>query len=65
MGDPEVSLKYLLELSYVRPVVGQPPPVEHVLDARQEVLSSPDIGPTYTQALGKGGGTAEDCQVIE
>lgn len=53
MGHPEVPLEDPLELLHVRPVIGQPPPVQHVADTSQEVLSASDIRPPHVEALRK------------
>ena len=52
-----------LEFLHVGPVVGEPAPVEEIVDPLQQARPIADVGATDVEQLGKGGGAAEDREV--
>ena len=59
MTDAHECGKFGLELLDIRTIVGEPNPVEHVIDTCQEMLAIPDIRPPDMDLLDKRRGFAE------
>lgn len=56
--------KALLEILHVGTVIGQPVAVQHVRDALHKTFTIANIWTADVQLFGKGGGLAEDGQVV-
>jgi hypothetical protein len=63
--DPNQISDALFKFPYIGPLVGQPPSIQQIADARQEALPVANVGPTDVQLLVKGRFTAKDRQIIE